>query len=203
MVDIEAIKKEFTEIYKENITRDGADKLLDYLTNKCDFFVAPASTRFHGSFEGGLAQHSINVYRCLKDYLERPRVKELYKLKEKGKKNFVITAGHDYNEYSYGYKNDERIEVEGTDFDELYDFYIEKPKEKKGRSFPSRHAYSAFALATLMIYLSIPAAVALFAVAILLCVFRVLLGIHFIRDVITGALVGAFAGVIGLLIIPV
>lgn len=86
---------------------------------------------------------------------------------------------------------------------ELYDFYIEKPKEKKGRSFPSRHAYSAFALATLMIYLSIPAAVALFAVAILLCVFRVLLGIHFIRDVITGALVGAFAGVIGLLIIPV
>lgn len=50
-------------------------------------------------------------------------VKELYKLKEKGKKIFVITAGHDYNEYSYGYKNDERIEVEGTDFDELYNFY--------------------------------------------------------------------------------
>ncbi len=50
-------------------------------------------------------------------------VKELYKLKEKGKKIFVITAGHDYNEYSYGYKNDERLEVEGADFDELYDFY--------------------------------------------------------------------------------
>lgn len=50
-------------------------------------------------------------------------VKELYKLKEKGKKIFVITAGHDYNEYSYGYKNDERLEVEGTDFDELYDLY--------------------------------------------------------------------------------
>lgn len=50
-------------------------------------------------------------------------VKELYKLKERGKRIFVITAGHDYNEYSYGYKNDERLEVEGTDFDELYDLY--------------------------------------------------------------------------------
>ena len=50
-------------------------------------------------------------------------VKELYRLKEKGKRIFVITAGHDYNEYSYGYKNDVRLDVEGTSFDELYDLY--------------------------------------------------------------------------------
>ena len=30
MVDIEKARAEFTEIYKANITRDGADKLLDY-----------------------------------------------------------------------------------------------------------------------------------------------------------------------------
>lgn len=95
MVDIEAVKAEFTQIYKENITRDGADKLLDYLTNKCDFFVAPASTRFHGSFEGGLAQHSINVYRCLKDYLERPRVKELYKLSYTDEQIAIVSLLHD------------------------------------------------------------------------------------------------------------
>ncbi len=50
-------------------------------------------------------------------------LKELYKLKESGKKIFVITAGHDYNEYSFGYKNDERIQVEGTAFEELFEMY--------------------------------------------------------------------------------
>lgn len=46
-------------------------------------------------------------------------VKELYKLKDTGKKIFVLTAGHDYNEKSTAYINDERIEVEGTPFKEL------------------------------------------------------------------------------------
>lgn len=50
-------------------------------------------------------------------------VKELYKLRESGKRIFVITAGHDYNEYSYGYIGDERVKVEGTSFEELYDMY--------------------------------------------------------------------------------
>ncbi len=52
-------------------------------------------------------------------------VKELYRLKEAGKKVYVITAGHDYNEYSRGFQNDEQIDVEGTTFDELYDFYYD------------------------------------------------------------------------------
>lgn len=80
MTDIEKNKEEFIEIFRANITREGSDKLLDYLINKCDFFISPASTRFHGSYDGGLAQHSLNVYRCLKDYLSRPRVRELYKM---------------------------------------------------------------------------------------------------------------------------
>ncbi len=52
-------------------------------------------------------------------------IKELYKLKEQGKKIFVITAGHDYNEYSRGYINDECIQVEGTPFKELYNLYYD------------------------------------------------------------------------------
>lgn len=95
MVDIEAVKAEFIKIYTENIKREGADKLLDYLTNKCDFFIAPASTRFHGSFEGGLAQHSLNVYNCLKDYLERPRVKETYKLSYTDEQIAIVSLLHD------------------------------------------------------------------------------------------------------------
>ena len=80
MTDIEKNKEEFIEIFRANITREGSDKLLDYLINKCDFFISPASTRFHGSYDGGLAQHSLNVYHCLKDYLSRQRVRELYKM---------------------------------------------------------------------------------------------------------------------------
>ena len=52
-------------------------------------------------------------------------VKELNKLKENEKKVFVITAAHDYNEWSNGYKNDERIQVEGTTNEELYEMYYD------------------------------------------------------------------------------
>ncbi len=50
-------------------------------------------------------------------------IRELNKLKEIGKKIYLITAGHDYNDVSYGYKGTERVDVEGTSFDELFDFY--------------------------------------------------------------------------------
>lgn len=56
----------------------GSGALLDYLENKSDFFTAPASARYHSAYEGGLCEHSLNVYDCLKDYLERTRVAELY-----------------------------------------------------------------------------------------------------------------------------
>ena len=72
-------KEKFLQIFREKITREGADKLLAYLCSEnCDFFTAPASSRYHSAYEGGLLDHSLNVYECLVDYLNRPRVKELY-----------------------------------------------------------------------------------------------------------------------------
>lgn len=69
--NISANKERFLQLYKTYITREGADKLLEYLCSpKCDFFTAPASTRFHGSYEGGLLEHSLNVYDCLKHLCE-------------------------------------------------------------------------------------------------------------------------------------
>lgn len=44
--------------------RDGIDKLLKYI-RKSDFYTAPASTRYHSCHEGGLLEHSLNVYKCL------------------------------------------------------------------------------------------------------------------------------------------
>ena len=72
-------REEFIAVYQENIQRRGADRLLEWLdSDASDFFTAPSSTRFHGAYEGWLVEHSLNVYECLKDYLNRPRTKELY-----------------------------------------------------------------------------------------------------------------------------
>ena len=47
-------REEFIRIYRQYIQRPGAEELLDYLEHHSDFFEAPASTRFHMSYEGGL-----------------------------------------------------------------------------------------------------------------------------------------------------
>ena len=52
-------KEKFINIYKSYIKREGSDKLLEYLCSS-DFFTAPASTRFHGSYAGGLCEHGVN-----------------------------------------------------------------------------------------------------------------------------------------------
>lgn len=89
-------REKFLKLYRENIHRPGADALLDYLCSPtCDFFVAPASTRYHGAYAGGLCEHSINVYECLKDYLKRPRVQELYHLHCSEESVAVVSLLHD------------------------------------------------------------------------------------------------------------
>lgn len=61
-------QEEFKSIVKASIQRDGIEKLMSWL-DQTDFFMAPASTRFHGSYPGGLAEHSVNVYKELKRLL--------------------------------------------------------------------------------------------------------------------------------------
>lgn len=88
-------KEEFIEIYQTHIRREGAAALLDYLQNKSDFFTAPASARYHGAYPGGLCDHSVNVYHCLNDYLQRPRVQELYGLEYEPESVAIVSLLHD------------------------------------------------------------------------------------------------------------
>lgn len=67
---VEENKEKFLNIFNTYIKREGADKLLDYLTNTSDFFTAPASGRRHSNFEGGLCLHSLNVYERFKKILK-------------------------------------------------------------------------------------------------------------------------------------
>lgn len=105
----ETKKDEFIRIYKENITRPGSEKLLNYLlSEQSDFFTAPSSTRYHGSYEGGLAEHSVNVYECLKDYLSRPRTVELYGMEYSDETVALVSLLHDVckmNFYTVDYRN--------------------------------------------------------------------------------------------------
>ncbi len=102
-------KERFIDIYKTYIHREGSDKLLDFLlSHNSDFFEAPASTRFHGSYEGGLLEHSLNVYDCLKDYLDRPRTKEVYQLQYSEESIAIVSLLHDLckiNCYKKSYRN--------------------------------------------------------------------------------------------------
>ena len=84
---------------------------------------------------------------------------------------------------------------------ELYDFYEIYPKQKQGRSFPSRHVFSAFTVATLAYSFSLWCFLALLLLGLVLATVRVLLGMHFVRDVVAGALIGVLSGILGIIII--
>lgn len=45
--------------------REGMPALLQYLTEKTDFFIAPSSTQYHDAVAGGLLHHSLKVYHNL------------------------------------------------------------------------------------------------------------------------------------------
>lgn len=57
------MKDKFIELLRST-KREGIENLISFL-EKTDFFTAPASTRFHGSYEGGLLEHSMKVYEIL------------------------------------------------------------------------------------------------------------------------------------------
>lgn len=67
-------------------------------------------------------------------------------------------------------------------------------RDGAGKSFPSRHAFSAFAIAASWFAASAPVAVVLLVAAVVLAVCRVLGGVHFPRDVVVGALIGSATG---------
>lgn len=89
-------RERFIEIFKDNIKREGAEALLDYICGpQSDFFTAPASTRYHNNCRGGLVNHSLNVYDCLRDFLTRESVREKYGIDPTDETVAVIALLHD------------------------------------------------------------------------------------------------------------
>ena len=108
-------EERFIAIFKDKIRREGADKLLDYLcSDHCDFFTAPASTRYHGAYPGGLLEHSLNVYDCLCDYLARPRVRELYGLQYSEESIAIVSLLHDLCKVNFYKESTRNVKENGV-----------------------------------------------------------------------------------------
>ncbi|MDO5520007.1 MAG: HD domain-containing protein [bacterium] len=95
MIPMEQNRKEFEELMGQ-VTRPGIDALMKYI-KASDMYTAPASTRFHLSVEGGLLQHSLNVFHCLEETLVERDGMYLYMVcgkvvQEITKENMIIMA---------------------------------------------------------------------------------------------------------------
>lgn len=62
-------QQKFEEIFCKHITREGSQQLLEWL-KRTDFFVAPASTKYHCACEHGLVMHSLSVFETMLNYFE-------------------------------------------------------------------------------------------------------------------------------------
>ena len=64
-------KERFIEIFTSQIHRPGAAELLEWLEST-DFFEAPASTHYHGSYPGGLVEHTRHAGAARAGGCEKP-----------------------------------------------------------------------------------------------------------------------------------
>lgn len=80
--------KKFEELLLST-KREGVEALLEFI-RKSDFYTAPASTKYHSCHEGGLLEHSLNVYACLKEKRKNPIWENA--LKDIPEESFIISA---------------------------------------------------------------------------------------------------------------
>lgn len=97
------MKKKFIQLLRKT-NREGIEDLINFIEEKTDFFTAPASTRFHGSHEGGLLEHSMKVYEIL-DYKIKNNVIDLHVPEDT---IIIVSLLHDIckvNFYKVDYRN--------------------------------------------------------------------------------------------------
>lgn len=74
-------------------------------------------------------------------------------------------------------------------------------KDTKGKSFPSRHVFSVFIIAVTIFYSHPGPGVVIGLIGVAMAVIRVLGGVHEVRDVVAGALIGLVCGIVGFYIL--
>ena len=119
--DIEDLRNEFCSILRK-VNRQNADieGLITKLTYS-QFFTSPASTKYHNAFEGGLVDHSLNVYYNLKSLVNAKH------LTEEIPEESIIICGllHDISKMGYyekSIRNKKVYSESGSKFDTLGNF---------------------------------------------------------------------------------
>lgn len=109
------LRKEFERIVSENIHREGIDDLMEWIGGT-DFYTAPASTKYHGAFEGGLVLHSLNVYSQLK------KLCAFYEISASDESIAIAALFHDLCKIGF-YKTEMRWRKDSNDKWEQYATY--------------------------------------------------------------------------------
>ena len=96
------MKEKFIELLRST-NRENIEELIKFI-QKTDFFEAPASTRFHGSREHGLVEHSLKVYELLLQKVKTASIE----IKTPEESLILIALLHDIcksNYYKIDYRN--------------------------------------------------------------------------------------------------
>lgn len=93
------VKEKVKELLNK-VNRPGMAELMEFL-EKSDYYEAPASTKYHGAYKGGLIEHSYNVYEILKGKIE------YHKMNVSEDTLILVTLLHDLCKVNF-YKTDFR-----------------------------------------------------------------------------------------------
>ena len=85
---------------------------------------------------------------------------------------------------------------------EVYETLPAIDKTTKGKSFPSRHLTSIAVISISLLSLNVPLGIVFLCFTLLMGALRVLLGVHFIKDVAVGAAIGIIIGIVGMFTVP-
>jgi len=143
-MDLEANKNRFIEILS-SVNRKGVDKMIEYLEDS-DFFIAPASTKYHCNFLGGLCKHSLNVYDNI------VALNNLYNLNINADSLVLVSLLHDVskvNFYEEYFQNKKLYSPQGSKYDEggRYDWVSVKSykiKEPELRMVSGEHGFNSY-----------------------------------------------------------
>lgn len=101
LIDLPALKERAITLLKST-ERENIDALISYLENHTDYFTAPASSQFHGAYEGGLVDHCLAVHDNL------VKLVAVFNLETKPESIILIALLHDLcktNFYKIGSRN--------------------------------------------------------------------------------------------------
>lgn len=143
---IEQNKNEFLNLISQ-INIEGADTqgLVEFLLSS-DFFIAPASTKYHCNFDGGTCYHSLKVYKLLDDFCEK-----YYPGKYSKNSKLICGLLHDISKadfYEKDIRNKKVYSDKGSKQDNMgrFDWFAEesyKVKEAADRLIAGNHGFNS------------------------------------------------------------